>query len=172
MNRNPKSYQLLAVGSCPKEIKTKLCINEPLMKNDYLTFQVREISMGLHPSHQITSILWETKSFRHSSSEEKPSEAVWLLRKQKWGRTGEERKTEQGSVQSIYSNIYILIDILYNGCKGIYIEKFFQPSQLRNLMVGGLQGEEWKFIQKYLKESVHKYPSFARCMVTCENFAS
>ena len=48
-------------------------------------------------------------------------------------------------VDSIY-------DIYYNGCKGIYIEKFFQPSQLRNLMVGGLQGEEWKFIQKYLKK--------------------
>ena len=104
-----------------------------------------------------------------SSSEEKPSEAVWLLRKQKWGRTGE-RKTEQGSVQSIYLNIYILIDITYfyilidiyyNGCKGIYIEKFFQPSQLRNLTVGGLQGEESKFIQKYLKKISkrvgHKY---------------
>ena len=50
MDRNPKAYQVLTVGSCPKEIKTKLCINEPLMKNDYLTFQVREISMGLHPS--------------------------------------------------------------------------------------------------------------------------
>ena len=57
MDRNPKAYQVLAVGSCPKEIKTKICINEPLMKNDYLTFQVREISMGLHPSHHITSIL-------------------------------------------------------------------------------------------------------------------
>ena len=33
-----------------------------------------------------------------------------------------------------------------------YIETFFQPSKLRNLMVGGLQGEEWKFIQKYLKK--------------------
>ena len=51
-----------------------------------------------------------------------------------------EGKTEQGSVYSIYLNIYIYI--YYNGCKGIYIEKFFQPSQLRNLMVGGLQGEE------------------------------
>ena len=57
MDRNPKAYQVLAVGSCPKEIKTKLCINEPLMKNDYLTFQVQEFSMGLHPSHLITSIL-------------------------------------------------------------------------------------------------------------------
>ena len=47
MDRNPKAYQVLAVGS----------INEPLMKNDYLTFRVREISMGLHPSHHITSIL-------------------------------------------------------------------------------------------------------------------
>ena len=81
MDRNPKAYQVLAVGSCPKEIKTKLCINEPLMKNDSHTFQVREISMGLHPSHHITSILWETKSFSQSSSEEKPSETVWLLRK-------------------------------------------------------------------------------------------
>ena len=27
MDRNPKAYQVLAVGSCPKEIKTKLCIN-------------------------------------------------------------------------------------------------------------------------------------------------
>ena len=34
----------------------------------------------------------------------------------------------------------------------VYIETFFQPSKLRNLMVGGLQGEEWKFIQKYLKK--------------------
>ena len=57
MDRNPKAYQVLAVGSCPNEIKIKLCINEPLMKNGYLTFQVREISMGLHPSHHITSIL-------------------------------------------------------------------------------------------------------------------
>ena len=57
MDKNPKAYQVLAVGSCPKEIKTKLCINEPLMKNDYLTFQVREIFMGLHPSHHITTIL-------------------------------------------------------------------------------------------------------------------
>ena len=81
MDRNPKAYQVLAVGSCPKEIKTKLCINEPLMKNDYLTFQVREISMGLHPSHHITSIIGETKSFNQSSFEEKPLEAVWLLRK-------------------------------------------------------------------------------------------
>ena len=81
MDRNPKAYQVLAVGSCPKEIKTKLCINEPLMKNEYLTFQVREIFMGLHLSHHITSILGETKSFSQSSSEEKPSEAVWLPRK-------------------------------------------------------------------------------------------
>ena len=44
----------------------------------------------------------------------------------------------------------------YSGCKGIYIEEFFQPSQLRNLMVGGLQGEEWKFIQKYLKKNIPK----------------
>ena len=65
-----------------------------------------------------------------------------------------EGKTEQGSVYSIYLYIYILIDPDYNGCKGIYIEKFFQPSQLRNLMIGGLQGEEWKFIQKYLKEKI------------------
>ena len=57
MDRNPKAYQVLAVGSCPKEIKTKLCLNEPLMKNVYLTFRVREISMGLHPSHHTTSIL-------------------------------------------------------------------------------------------------------------------
>ena len=81
MDRNPKAYQVLAVGSCPKEIKTKFCLNEPLIKNDYLAFQVREISMRLHPSHHITSILWETKSFNQSSSEEKPTEAVWLLRK-------------------------------------------------------------------------------------------
>ena len=81
MDRNPKAYQVLAVGSCPKEIKTKICINEPLMKNVYLTFRVWEISMGLHPSYHITSILWETKSFSQSSSKEKPSEAVWLLRK-------------------------------------------------------------------------------------------
>ena len=61
MDRNPKAYQVLAVGSCPKEIRTKLCINEPLMKNDYLTFQVREISMRLHPIHHITSILEKLK---------------------------------------------------------------------------------------------------------------
>ena len=54
-------------------------------------------------------------------------------------------------VDSIY-DIYLYFYIYYNGCKGIYIEKFFQPSYLRNLMVGGLQGEEWKFIQKYLKK--------------------
>ena len=68
-----------------------------------------------------------------------------------------EGKTEQGSVYSIYLCIYILIDptyfyIVYNGCKGIYIKKFFQPSQLRNLMVSVLHGEELKFIQKYLKK--------------------
>ena len=38
----------------------------------------------------------------------------------------------------------------------VYIETFFQPSKLRNLMVGGLQGEEWKFIQKYLKKNIQK----------------
>ena len=46
----------------------------------------------------------------------------------------------------------MIYDDVYSGCKGIYIETFFQPSSLRNLMVGGLQGEEWKFIQKYLKK--------------------
>ena len=53
-----------------------------------------------------------------------------------------------------YILLYLYISPYYNGCNGIYIEKFFQPSQLRNLMVGGLQGEEWKFIQKYLKEKI------------------
>ena len=57
MDRNPKAYQVLAVGSCPKGLKPKLCINEPLMKNHYLTFQVREISMGMHPSHYKASKL-------------------------------------------------------------------------------------------------------------------
>ena len=124
MDRNPKAYQVLAVGSCPKEIKTKLCINEPLMKNDYLTFRVREISMGLHPSHHITSILWETKSFSQSSSEEKPSEAVWLLRK--WERKEKRRKSKlyisklmyRGSISPIhlYSNPPLL-EVL---CTSIY----------------------------------------------------
>ena len=50
--------------------------------------------------------------------------------------------------------LYMIYDIYwsYSGCKGIYIEEFFQTSQLRNLVVGGLQGEKWKFIQKYLKK--------------------
>ena len=44
-----------------------------------------------------------------------------------------EGKTEQDSVYSIYLYIYITyfyiyISVFYNGCKGIYIEKFFQPS--------------------------------------------
>ena len=108
MDRNPKAYQVLAVGSCPKEIKTKLCINEPLMKNE------------------------------------------------------REGKTEQGSVYSIYDQYYglhIWSSSFYSGCKGIYIEEFFQPSQLRNLMVGGLQGEKWKFIKKYLKKNIQKCQS-------------
>ena len=70
-----------------------------------------------------------------------------------------EGKTEQGSVYSIYDQYYglhIWSSFFYSGCKGIYIEEFFQPSQLRNLMVGGLQGEEWKFIQKYLKKNIQK----------------
>ena len=99
------------------------------------------------------------KLTRISSLQEMKSLASHPLRKnpqrmfgQQENENEREGKTEQGSVYSIYSYIYILIDIYYNGCKGIYIEKFFQPSQLRNLMVGGLQGEEWKFIQKYLKK--------------------
>ena len=43
-------------------------------------------------------------------------------------------------------------------------------------MVGGLQGEEWKFIQKYLKEKISCGVSknrgdFAPRMGWCENFA-
>ena len=34
---------------------------------------------------------------------------------------------------------------------------------------GNLYKNIWR---KYLKESMHKYPSFAHCMVTCKNFAS
>ena len=98
MDRNPKAYQVLAVGSCPKEIKTKFCINEPLMKNDYLTFQVREIFMGLHPSHHITSILWETKSLASHPLRKHLKECL-AIKKMKNEREG---KTEQGFVYSIY----------------------------------------------------------------------
>ena len=97
------------------------------------------------------SSLQETKSLASHPLRKNPQSLVSKKMKMK-----EKEKTEQGSVYSIYLYIYILIYlylyIFYNGCKGIYIEKFFQPSQLRNLMVGGLQGEEWKFIQKYLKK--------------------
>ena len=49
-----------------------------------------------------------------------------------------EGKTEQGSVYSIYLYIYItyfyiLIDIYYNGCKGIYIEKIFSKKYPNNI---------------------------------------
>ena len=79
--------------------------------------------MGLHLSHHITSILWETKSFSQSSFEEKTLRGCLATKKLETGEEQEKReKTEQGSVYSIYWSIY------YNGCKGIYIEKFFQPS--------------------------------------------
>ena len=43
-----------------------------------------------------------------------------------------EGKTEQGSVYSIYDQYYGLhiwsSSLFYSGCKGIYIEEFFQPS--------------------------------------------
>ena len=89
-----------------------------------------------------------------SSSEEKSSEFG-----QQENENERKGKTEQGSVYSIYLSILhtsISISLSYNGCKGIYIEKFFQPSQLRNLMIGGLQGDEWKFMQKYPKENISR----------------
>ena len=66
-----------------------------------------------------------------SSSEEKSSEFGWLEIKR--NENEREGKTEQGSVYSIYLYIYIPLDYMilssdYIGCKGIYIETFFQPS--------------------------------------------
>ena len=46
-------------------------------------------------------------------------------------------------------------------------------SQLRNYMSAEYKEKMEIQTQKYQKKkSRHKYPSFARCMVTCENFAS
>ena len=68
-----------------------------------------------------------------SSSEEKSLEFDWLerkrTRKQKY-----EKKIEQVLyifnilIDSTYFYFYLSISVFYNGCKGIYIEKFFQPS--------------------------------------------
>ena len=62
--------------------------------------------------------------------------------------------------------LYIFISILHTSLsislpllqwmQGDINREVFQPSQLRNLMIGGLQGEEWKFIQKYLKEKISR----------------
>ena len=96
------------------------------------------------------------------------------------GKNGR-REKNRARLCIVYIFIYIYISIrlcisvslyiclFYNGCTRIYIEKFFQPSQLRNLMIGGLQGKEWKFIQKYLKENISRgvgknRGKFAPCM--------
>ena len=90
-----------------------------------------------------------------SSSEEKSSEFGWLeiKRNEKWKMKEKEKQSKALYILYIDRSDYIY-DLwwFYSGCKGIYIETFFQLSSLRNLMVGGLQGEEWKFIQKYLKK--------------------
>ena len=102
------------------------------------------------------SSLQETKNLASHPLRKNPQSLVSKKMKMK-----EKEKTEQGSVYSIYLYIYLPSDYMmlylyYIGCKGIYIKTFFQPSLLRNPMVGGLQGEEWKFIQKYLKKNIQK----------------
>ena len=67
------------------------------------------------------SSLQETKSLTSHPLRKNPQSLVSKKMKMK-----EKEKTEQGSVYSIY--LYIYISLYYNGCKGIYIEKFFQPS--------------------------------------------
>ena len=66
-----------------------------------------------------------------SSSEEKSSEFGWLENENEM-KNEREGKTEQGSVYSIYDQYYGLhiwsSSLFYSGCKGIYIEEFFQPS--------------------------------------------
>ena len=87
-----------------------------------------------------------------------------------------EKEKQSKALYIIYIDRFYILIYLYilQWMQGnIYIEKFFQPSQLRNLMVGGLQGEEWKFIQKYLKEkdlvwSWQNKGDFAPSMGWCE----
>ena len=82
MDRNPKAYQVLAVGSCQKEIKTKLCINEPLMKKrlPYLPGARNFHGIASKPSHNIHT-LRNLKGFSLSSLGISSTKDVWLLRK-------------------------------------------------------------------------------------------
>ena len=65
------------------------------------------------------SSLQETKSLASHPLRKNPQSLISKKMKMK-----EKEKTKQGSVYSIYLYIYIF----YSGCKGIYIETFFQPS--------------------------------------------
>ena len=58
MDRNPKAYQVLAIGSCPKEIKTELCINEPLIEKrlPYLPGVRNFHGIASKPSHNIHTL--------------------------------------------------------------------------------------------------------------------
>ena len=95
------------------------------------------------------------KKLSLSSSKEKSSEFGWLENENEREDKNIYQKQSKCSVRWFYIldyMIYLITCPSYSGCKRVYIGMFFQPSQLRNLMVGGLQGEEWKFIQKYLKK--------------------
>ena len=60
------------------------------------------------------------KKLSLSSSVEKSSEFGWLERKWKWKMKEKEKQSK-----ALYI-LYMIYD--YIGCKGIYIEEFFQPS--------------------------------------------
>ena len=66
-----------------------------------------------------------------------------------------EKEKQSKALYILYIDRYYIYDLITLDAR-VYIETYFQPSKLRNLMVGGLQGEEWKFIQKYLKKNIQK----------------
>ena len=107
----------------------------------------------MHVETYPTFLTQRDKKLSLSSSKEKSSEFGWLENEKKWKMKEKEKQSKALYILYIDRSDYIY-DLwwFYSGCKGIYIETFFQLSSLRNLMVGGLQGEEWKFIQKYLKK--------------------
>ena len=99
----------------------------------------------MQPEPYLASFTQETKSLATHPLRKHLREC---LASKKMKIKGKEKQSK--ALYILYIDQYL--SVFYDGCMRIYIEKFFQPSQLRNLMVGGLQGEKWKFIQKYLKK--------------------
>ena len=74
------------------------------------------------------------------------SEFGWLEIKRKI-------KEKEKQSKALYI-LYIYISILHTSISISGFLQWMQGNIYRNLMIGGLQGEEWKFIQKYLKEKI------------------